>query len=46
MRSAGLVARIGERSIYSLEGKLRKRDHLEDHSVERRIILKWGLKMD
>jgi hypothetical protein len=43
MRWAGHVAHIGERrGIYGvLWGNLRGRDHLEDPSIDGRIILRW-----
>jgi hypothetical protein len=40
---AGHVARVGEKERYTgfWWGNLRKRDQLEDASVNERIILKW-----
>ena len=43
MRWAGHVARMGEsRGVYSVF--VRERDHLEDPSVDGRIILRWNFK--
>jgi hypothetical protein len=45
MRCTGHVAPTGEmRSAYKIMvGKLKGRDHVEDASIERRIILEWIL---
>ena len=40
-RRAGHVARMGERHTRFWRGKLRERNHLEDPSVDGRIILRW-----
>ena len=40
------VARMGKREIHTrfLWGKLKERDHSENLSLDRRIILKWTLR--
>jgi hypothetical protein len=46
MRWAGHVARVGDRRDAYIVwwGNLRKREYLEEVSVERKIILKWIFK--
>jgi hypothetical protein len=46
MRWAGHVARMGRKELNKnvLLGNLRARNHLEDLSVEERIILEWNFK--
>ena len=45
MRWVGHVASMGhEKYIQGFGGELRERDHLEDVSVDGRIILKWIFK--
>jgi len=46
MRSAGHVARMGERRRYTRFwwGNLRERDHLGDPGLDGRIILRWTLR--
>ena len=43
MRRAGHVARMGKGEVYTgfWWGNLRKRDHLGNPGVDRRIILRW-----